>query len=374
MSTQQTNPIPNPNPASASASAATSAAAKNTLIERYLYAVTRHLPYKSRAEVSRELESLITDMLEDRCGLITPTEKDIHVVLLELGSPEEVAMQYSGEKDSALLSGVYYLMYKRILKIVIPIIAIVLPVALVISFFTEGAFPTNPYLFFGELFGQVIGTTFSGLLQAFALITIVFIILQQQKVKFDTDDGTREFESLEWFQNLPTVPNKTEAISIWEPVISIILNVLFVTAFLAIPQIIGIWFESSGWTPLFNADVIKSLWIPILFWAILGILKDVLRLIEGRYTIRLASVTTLLNLFMFICAAALLLNSSVINPVFVNNLSSLLANEGVDLFSMRQIANGFFYFNLFFVAIIAFALLIDTVTAWMKAWKYALNR
>ena len=57
------------------------------LLERYLYAVTRRLPEKQREDVAQELRGLVDDMLFDRCGDITPTEKDLRVVLTEIGTP-----------------------------------------------------------------------------------------------------------------------------------------------------------------------------------------------------------------------------------------------------------------------------------------------
>ena len=65
---------------------------KNDLIERYIYAVIRYLPLKMRGDVEKELDSLISDMLEERCRDITPSEKDIRGVLMELGMPEELAL------------------------------------------------------------------------------------------------------------------------------------------------------------------------------------------------------------------------------------------------------------------------------------------
>lgn len=44
----------------------------NDLIERYVYAVTKRLPAKLRADVSRELYGLIDDMLAERCGELVP--------------------------------------------------------------------------------------------------------------------------------------------------------------------------------------------------------------------------------------------------------------------------------------------------------------
>lgn len=63
---------------------------ENDLIERYIYAVTKRLPQKVQKDISDELRTLIDDMLAERCGELVPEEKDIRVVLTELGTPEEL--------------------------------------------------------------------------------------------------------------------------------------------------------------------------------------------------------------------------------------------------------------------------------------------
>ena len=59
---------------------------KNDLIDRYIYAVTKHMKSAMKKDVAAELETIIQDMLEERCGDVTPTERDIKVVLTELGT------------------------------------------------------------------------------------------------------------------------------------------------------------------------------------------------------------------------------------------------------------------------------------------------
>lgn len=76
---------------------------KNDLTERYIYAVTRRLPRKQREDVSMELRGLIDDMLDERCGDVVPTEKDIRVVLTELGTPQELYARYDEEADKCLI-------------------------------------------------------------------------------------------------------------------------------------------------------------------------------------------------------------------------------------------------------------------------------
>ena len=57
---------------------------KNDLIDRYIYAVTKHMKSAMKKDVAAELETIIQDMLEERCEDVIPTERDIKVVLTEL--------------------------------------------------------------------------------------------------------------------------------------------------------------------------------------------------------------------------------------------------------------------------------------------------
>ena len=78
------------------------------LKERYIYAVTHNLPRASRQDIERELDTLIEDMLEARCGNDAPTDKDLRVVLTELGTPAELFRKYSPDAGKALIGEGYY--------------------------------------------------------------------------------------------------------------------------------------------------------------------------------------------------------------------------------------------------------------------------
>ena len=91
---------------------------KNDLIDRYIYAVTKHMKSAMKKDVAAELETIIQDMLEERCGDVTPTERDIKVVLTELGTPAELSSKYKGETQDCLIGQPYYSLYVYVLKIV----------------------------------------------------------------------------------------------------------------------------------------------------------------------------------------------------------------------------------------------------------------
>lgn len=95
----------------------------NDLIERYLYAITRHLPSAQRSDVAEELRTLISDMLDERCGSLPPTAKDVRVVLTELGTPGEMVRKYTSGEGECLIGQPYYAQYLYVLKIVLACVA-----------------------------------------------------------------------------------------------------------------------------------------------------------------------------------------------------------------------------------------------------------
>ena len=93
------------------------------IIDRYVHAVVKRLPEKSRAEVERELRANIEDMLPD-----SYEEADVHKALLSLGNPAALAEQYR-ETKRFLISPELYGTYIYVLKIVSIIAALAIPVA-----------------------------------------------------------------------------------------------------------------------------------------------------------------------------------------------------------------------------------------------------
>ena len=77
----------------------------------YTQAVSRAVSY-----THLELETIIQDMLEERCEDVTQTERDIKVVLTELGTPNELASKYKGETQDCLIGQPYYSLYVYVLK------------------------------------------------------------------------------------------------------------------------------------------------------------------------------------------------------------------------------------------------------------------
>ena len=80
---------------------------------------------------------MITELHNARCGDAEPEDADLRAILTELGSPEELAVRYCGDEIKALISGIYLLWYKKMLRIVLPIVAAGVSFALLLSEFVS---------------------------------------------------------------------------------------------------------------------------------------------------------------------------------------------------------------------------------------------
>jgi uncharacterized membrane protein len=89
------------------------------LIDRYVYAVTEHLPANTKEDVSKELRANIMDMLPDN-----PSEDEIKAVLTKLGNPVKLAHEYSQSKNY-LIGPELYDSYITVVKIVVTVLACV---------------------------------------------------------------------------------------------------------------------------------------------------------------------------------------------------------------------------------------------------------
>jgi hypothetical protein len=332
------------------------------LIERYIYAVTRHLPSRIRSDVAKELDGLIADMLAERCGDIQPTEQDIRIVLTELGTPEELAGKYSGDENRALISGSYFLVYKRILRVVLLMAAAGIALASILAFCLEWDASLNPYAQFGKAVGQTLAGVIGAGTSAFAIVTLIFAVLERKKVVLNTGDMV---------SSLPPVPKAKAQIKPYEPIAGILWCVIAAVVFLGFPQVAGAWVDGIGWVPVFAPSVIRGCWFFIVLWAALGIVRESVKLVDGHYTRRLAVVAVVCDILTAISAAVVFLNAGIMNPEFVSHVGGLFISAGE---AGNALVWLFGNFNVFFLGIVFFALTMDAALTTAKAWKYSRNQ
>lgn len=318
----------------------------NELIERYIYAVTKRLPSKSREDVSNELRTLIDDMLEERCQGLTPDEKDVRVVLTELGTPDELAQQYDTSTHKYLIGPPYFGTYKYVMKIVL--------VCVLIGLLVSGGLSAivNPSADLFETFAEWIGTVISGLMTAFAFVTILFAVFSYKGVKLSNNS----------LDELPAVPKKKQEISKSDCIVGICFSVAFIIIFMLIPQYFGAFIsETKEIIPVFDVEIVRSLWYVSALLGVAGIVREVVGLIEGRYNKKVMVTTIVCNFASAVLSVWWLLTEDIINIKFVSYMT-----KGIEEATLVQITGGFEYI---FLAGILIALTIDTVVTVVKTIK-----
>lgn len=321
---------------------------KNDLVERYIYAVTKRMPRKQQEDVSLELNGLIDDMLMERCGEEQPTEKDIRVVLTELGSPYDLYAKYDENADQCLIGQPYYSTYKLVMKIVLAAVAVGASVGSLVLMILEP-------MVWHEAISQWISNVCSGLLSGFAFVTLLFAFFYQNGIKLNESFNLDE---------LPAVPKNKQKFYRVDAVIGIVFEIVFLAIFLAAPQILGMFkMETGEMVPVFNVDAIHASWYIIVLFGLFGIIRETVKLLEGRYNkkVMITSITT--NLLSAGTAIWWLSNANMFNPAFsARVIAELQGNE--------MLANMIFEnFPKFFLAVMIFALIIDTLVTVVRALK-----
>lgn len=318
----------------------------NDLVERYIYAVTKRLNRKQREDVAQELRGLIDDLLTERCGSRTPEEKDVRVVLTELGTPQELYEKYDENADQCLIGQPYYSTYKFVMGIVLGSVAIGATVATLILQMIEpqGWLPA---------FGEYISILWNSLLSAFAIVTVLFAFFYRKGIRI-----TDPFN----FDDLPPVPKKSQEISKWESIAGIGFCVLFVVLFLFTPEVFCAILEGTV-ISLFDVEAIRDSWFLVAAFAACGIIREVVQLMEGQYNRKVMITALISNLISAVLAFVWLLGFEVMNPTFLANMQVIFAGENSIVY--RMFAN----FDVFFLGVMLFALVLDSVDVTVKTLR-----
>jgi hypothetical protein len=104
------------------------------LLEKYIYAIGMHLPYKNRQDIKEELKSLLMDQIETEYGP-EPTTDQIEKVITGFGSPREVAARYT--ENRYVIGMGYYDLYFMIMKIIAGALAIAFVVVFAVELLAE---------------------------------------------------------------------------------------------------------------------------------------------------------------------------------------------------------------------------------------------
>lgn len=239
---------------------------KGNLIDRYVMEVGRRLPQKQRADVQLELRSALQDALDER-GLDADRQEDedkVVELLKEFGKPSHVAEGYGAH---AFLVGPELLsFYWGVLRISAFGVSIAFLVLLVLAALSRGNL--------GLAIGETIGGYVHGLLVGFAVVTIIFILLERLLPGL-------HLPAEEWDpRSLPQITPDRDKVEFFE----LIVEIIFTSAFLTVINLLPVWQFPTDLAVA--AEIIDKL-LPFIPWisalAVMEIVLDVYLLNRGRW-------------------------------------------------------------------------------------------
>jgi hypothetical protein len=280
------------------------------IIDRYVFAVTRNLPQKQREDIEKELRTLIEDMMNEHDNLESD-EKKAEKVLLELGNPNILAEKYSDHKRY-LIGPQNFDNYILVVKIVLGSILLAVSIGYVLQLiFSAGEINIV------KIITNYLGILMDGALQGLAWVTGIFAILEYRGVKTDKEN----LEGGTWrISDLPEIPENKAVISKSESVVSIIFSTIFIIIVYFAPQYFGIYIadKNSGYTviPFFNIEVLSGYKILIFAVFLTILIKEVLKVIAGRWTLKLSLSIAALNIVGLLIMIIIFLSSGIFNNSF----------------------------------------------------------
>ena len=312
-----------------------------SLTDRYVAAALRRVPADQRDDAEQQLRRDIDDAVQARTTRGEEADAAERAVLVELGDPIRLAVEYSG-RPLYLIGPAFYPDYIRLLRlllsIVVPIIAIVVGAASVIA----GADPWTIVL-------AAAGSAFSVGVQLAFWVTLVFALI-------DRSGAQPRPLSSDWdLDDLPELPDGR--IGLGETVASV-TGLSLLTWFLLWQPGYQESFDAGGPSIPILDPALSSFWIPALVAVLLAsIAFEIVKYRRGRWTIPLAALNTVLSLAFAIPVLWLIATDQLLNPEFLTAVATGELTSLVDLLPT-------------IVAwVVAVGCVIDIAEGWWKALR-----
>lgn len=249
----------------------------DTLIDRYLMAVSEHLPKRLRKDTVTEISSLIQDALDDRSKTEgrPPDDAMMVEVLKQFGSPESIVAPYLPAKY--LVGPQLFPTFSLVISIVLPIIAVLSLVGFWIGHIQPT--PVTGVEFISNI-ANSIGDMFSAVIQGFGNIVIIFAILQWVLPDF-------RIKPKEWDPRSLKAVRRPDKIRRGELITEIFFSLIGIIIFTFYADKIGIYNYVEGqwtFTPLLTSAFNNFIpWLDMLW--ILTILLNTVLLRRGAWEV-----------------------------------------------------------------------------------------
>lgn len=249
-----------------------------SLVDRYVWAVSRHLPDDTGPDVARELRATLTDTIEGKvAGGLDPESAEREAVT-ELGDPQVLARDYGGRPNH--LIGPRY--FQPWLQLVRMLLTVVLPIVVVVVVVVE-AFSRDATL--GSVIGQGVSTLFVAGMHMLVWPTLLFALVERHSDAVDTESlGVEAWDP----DSLGDPAGSDRPVRVGEMLAEVGFGLVVVG--------LVVWqFRGVGDNALQVLDPdLDGLWqLVIVGLLVLDVVLSFLAWVRGRWTLRLAAVDVL---------------------------------------------------------------------------------
>ena len=280
------------------------------LIERYIYAVSRRLPVSQRADIEQELRTLIEDMIQERCHGEVGQEQ-IMALLKELGDPAYLAGQYR-EEQKYLIGPQLYDAYTLAMRIFLAASVFGISLIEIVGFFL------HPDAMLEDILFQFAALLLRAVCLSFVLVTLVFALMER--------DHYRRASKAAWDPaTLPKIPKRSQTISIsgvvWSVVVSSAMISVIVMGNPTVQISEVIWITNPISIPIFSPKGMQTVAPIIVSLLFVGIIRDLVKLASGCWTMKLSVINVLINSISVICYMFFLTKPDIFNQSLVGGLA-----------------------------------------------------
>jgi len=274
----------------------------DALADRYVAAAVHGLPARQRADIAAELRASIDDQVDARVAAGEEPREAERAVLSALGDPDALAARYE-DRPLHLIGPRYYLVWRRLLRMLLAIVVPCAALGVAIGKMLEGA--SLP-----ELLGAVGSVVVSAAMHVAFWTTLGTALVERHRSSSDDDLPRWSLESLR--EPEKRTGGLPELIA-W-------------LAFLAVAAGAVVWDQVRGWPspdgPTHALD--PSLW-PWWTAGLLALLAAegvlaVLVHVRGGWTMRLAAVNAGLDVVLILGVTWLVVQGRLLAPDLVERL------------------------------------------------------
>ncbi|WP_099364613.1 HAAS signaling domain-containing protein [Fredinandcohnia onubensis] len=306
------------------------------LIDIYVQEVTRRLPEKNRKDIALELRSTIEDMLPDDYN-----DEDVKTALEKLGSPAKLASGYL-DRPMHLIGPRYFDVYVTLLKMIIPIAAVISLIAIIPEYFLGQQDEETIINMVLDIVGFGVWRIIDVSIQTFFWLTIVFAIIERTDKSKDDQPLTASLKK--WtpddLKSITYIPKK-KAISKFEVFGGLLWTAIWATLYFKANQLLGIYEGGKDGLEFvisaLNQDILLKYWPMVLVVIAIEISLALYKLIKGQWTKGLAIFNAVVELIGTIVFTVIFLHPNIMNPGFITYMTEDLFTMNPDNFNSRII-------------------------------------